>query len=152
MHCQCKPNHFEDITHLIEPLWSHMFQESRLSFWGYSILNCLPFCSHVLKLQFVDLDADINLVFFCSMSEHDVEGVHFTNTITVAIAVKINTLFFEALIFKTWFSKKFAFEVWFCFVFLVKIVVFILYCREFMIKEPRRTDKSSIFRMFLTRI
>jgi hypothetical protein len=56
------------------------------------------------------------------------------------------------LIFKTWFSKKFAFEVWFCIVFLVKIVVFILCCREFMIKEPRRTDKSSIFRMFLTRI
>ena len=79
------------------------------------------------------------------MSEQYVEGVHFTNTITVAIAVKINTLFFEALNFKTWFSKKFAFEVWFCFVFLVKIVVFILYYGEFVIKGPRRTDKSSIF-------
>ena len=78
------------------------------------------------------------------MSEQHVEDVHFINTIIVATAVKINTLFFEALNFKTWFCKKFAFEVWFCLFFLVKIVVFILYTGEFMIKGPRRTDKSSI--------
>ena len=44
------------------------------------------------------------------MFEQHIDDVHFTSTITVAIAVKMNTLFFEALNFKIWFSKKFAFE------------------------------------------
>lgn len=98
----------------------------------------------MLQSELTHVDADTNFVVFCCMSEQNVEDVHFTNTITVAIAVKINTLFFEALNFKTWFSKKFAFELWFCMFFLVKIVVFIPYYGEFVIKGPRRTDKSSI--------
>ena len=79
------------------------------------------------------------------MSEHDVEGVHFTNTIKVAITVKTKTLFFEALNLRIWLSMKPAFGLHIVVYFFVIIVVFILYVGEFMIKDPRRTDKSSIF-------
>lgn len=78
------------------------------------------------------------------MSEHDVEGVHFINTTKVAIKVKTNTLFFEALNLRIWLSMKPAFGLHIV-VYFVNFVVFILYNGEFMIKGPRRTDKSSIF-------
>lgn len=79
------------------------------------------------------------------MSEHDVEGIHFTNTIKVAITVKTKTLFFEALNLKIWLSMKLVFGLHVVVYFFVIIVVFMLYLDEFIIKEPRRTDKSSIF-------
>jgi len=79
------------------------------------------------------------------MSEQYIEGVHFTNTIKVAITVKTKTLFFEALNLRIWLSMKPAFGLHIVMFFFVIIVVFILYCGEFVIKGPRRTDKSSIF-------
>ncbi len=95
-------------------------------------------------MEFVDIDADIYLVFFCCMSEQNIEGVHFTNTIKVAITVKTKTLFFEALNLRIWLSMKPALGLHLVVFFFEIIVVFILYCGEFMIKGPRITDKSSI--------
>jgi len=79
------------------------------------------------------------------MSEQNIEGVHFTNTINVAITVKTKTLFFEALNLRIWLSRKPVFGLHIVVYFFVIIVVFILYYGEFIIKGPRRTDKSSIF-------
>ena len=79
------------------------------------------------------------------MSEQNIEGVHFTNTIKVAITVKTKTLFFEALNLRIWLSMKPALGLHLVAYFFVIIVVFILYSSEFMIKDPRRTDKLSIF-------
>ncbi|MBC8516506.1 MAG: hypothetical protein ISR81_03170 [Nitrosopumilus sp.] len=61
------------------------------------------------------------------MSEHDVEGIHFTNTIKVAITVKTKTLFFEALNLKIWLSMKLVFGLHVVVYFFVIIVVFMLY-------------------------
>ena len=79
------------------------------------------------------------------MPEQNIEFVHFTNTIKVAITVKTKTLFFEALNLRIWLSMKHAFGLHIVGYFVELFVVFILYNGEFMIKGPRRTDKSSIF-------
>jgi len=79
------------------------------------------------------------------MFEQNIEFVHFTNTTKVAITVKTKTLFFEALNLKIWLSMKLAFGLHIVGYFVVSFVVFILYYTEFMIKGPRRTDKSSMF-------
>ena len=79
------------------------------------------------------------------MSEQYVEGIHFTNTTKVAITVKTKTLFFEALNLRIWLSMKPAFGLHVVVSFVVNFVVFILYYAEFVIKGPRRTDKSSMF-------
>ncbi|AFS82683.1 hypothetical protein NSED_04385 [Candidatus Nitrosopumilus sediminis] len=79
------------------------------------------------------------------MSEQYIEGVHFTNTIKLAITVKTKTLFFEALNLRIWLSMKPAFGLHIVVCFVVNFVAFILDNYEIIIKEPRRTDKSSIF-------
>lgn len=153
MHCQGNSYHFEQITHLIGPPYSHMFQESRLSSWECSILNCLPLHGRIFKLYFADIDAYIDLKIFCCMSEQNVESIHFMNTTNVAITVKTKTLFFEALNLRIRPSLKPAFGLHVVVYSVVNLVVFILFNGEFIIKKPRRTDKSSIFsKTFLTKI
>lgn len=78
------------------------------------------------------------------MSEQYVKFVHFTNTIKVAIMVKTKTLFFEALNLRIWLSIKPVFDLHIVCFFVEIIVVFILCFDKFMIKNSRRTDKSSI--------
>ena len=79
------------------------------------------------------------------MFEQNIEFVHFTNTTKVAIMLKTKTLFFEALSLMIWLSMKPIFGLHVVGCFVVIFVVFILYYTEFIIKGPRRTDKSSIF-------
>ena len=67
------------------------------------------------------------------MSEKYVEGVHFTNTIRVAITVKTKTLFFEALNLRIWLSMKPTFGLHIVVCFVVNFVAFILYNGEFLI-------------------
>jgi len=65
------------------------------------------------------------------MSEQYVEGVHFTNTIKVAITVKTKTLFFEALNLRIWLSMKPAFGLHIVVYFVVNFVAFILHHGKF---------------------
>jgi hypothetical protein len=77
----------------------------------------------------VNVDVDTELKVLCCMLEKNVEKIHFTNTINVAMTVKTKTLFFEALILRIWLSMKPILD----FLFVVIFIDFILSCSDFLI-------------------